>query len=96
LEKKVAGTYEKIPKATQGEEITAAENIDQIAQEIDQYQKEIENLQENITPTTPPVVKEQRKQEAVAQLQEIEQQVSTIADLFDQETQLWTKLEEDQ
>jgi hypothetical protein len=50
----------------------------------------------NLTPTTPPTVKEKRKQEAVAQLQEIEQQVSTTTDLFDQATQLWTKLEEDQ
>jgi hypothetical protein len=96
LEQKVAGTYEKIPKAAQGEEIIAAEQIDQIAQKIDQYQKEIENLREHLTPTTPPTVKEQRKQEAVAQLQEIEQQVSTTTDLFDQATQLWTKLEEDQ
>jgi hypothetical protein len=44
LEQKVAGTYEKIPQATQRDEITAAEKIDQIAQAIDQYQKEIENL----------------------------------------------------
>jgi hypothetical protein len=46
LEQKVAGTYEKIPQATQRDEITAEEKIDQIAQAIDQYQKEIENLQE--------------------------------------------------
>jgi hypothetical protein len=44
LEQKVAGTYEKIPQATQRDEIIAAEKIDRIAQEIDQYQKEIENL----------------------------------------------------
>jgi hypothetical protein len=69
--------------------------IDRIAQEIDQYQKEIENLQEQLTPTTPPAVKEKRKHEATTQLQEIEQQVSTIADLFDKATQLWTRLEED-
>jgi RNA-splicing ligase RtcB len=37
LEKKVAGTYEKIRKATQRDEITATKKIDQIAQEIDQY-----------------------------------------------------------
>jgi hypothetical protein len=41
-------------------------------------------------------VKEQRKQEATTQLQEIEQQVSTTTDLFDKATQLWTSLEEDQ
>jgi len=34
-------------------------------------------------PTTPLAVKEERKQEATAQLQEIEKQVSTAADLFD-------------
>jgi hypothetical protein len=44
LEQKVAGTYEKIPQATQRDEITATEKIDRIAQEIDQYHKEIENL----------------------------------------------------
>jgi chromosome segregation ATPase len=96
LEQKVAGTYEKIPQAAQSEEITAAENIDRIAQAIDQYQKEIENLREQLIPTTPPAVKEQRKQEATTQLQEIEQQVSTTTDLFDKATQLWTRLEEDQ
>jgi hypothetical protein len=41
LEQKVVGTYEKIPKTTQRDELTAVEKIDQIAQEIDQYQKEI-------------------------------------------------------
>jgi hypothetical protein len=45
LEQKVTGTYEKIPKTTQTDELTTVEKIDQIAQEIDQYQKEIENLQ---------------------------------------------------
>jgi hypothetical protein len=40
-------------------------------------------------------VKEKRKQEATTQLQEIEQQVSTTAELFDKATQLWTRLEED-
>jgi hypothetical protein len=49
-------------------EIIAVEKIDQIAHEIDQYQKEIEDLQEHLTPTTPPVVKEKRKQEVVEKL----------------------------
>jgi hypothetical protein len=92
----VAGTYEKIPKTAQRDELTTTKKIDQIAQAIDQYQKEIENLREQLTPTTPPAVREQRKQEATEQLQEIEQQVSTTTDLFDKATQLWTKLEEDQ
>jgi peptidoglycan hydrolase CwlO-like protein len=58
LEQKVARTYEKIPKIAQSDELTATEKINQIAQAINQYQKEIKNLCENITPTTPPVVKE--------------------------------------
>jgi hypothetical protein len=66
-------TYEKIPKTTQRDKLTTTEKIDQIAQEIDQYQKEIENLHEQLTPTTPPEVREKRKQEATKQLQEIEQ-----------------------
>jgi hypothetical protein len=64
LEQKVAGTYEKIPQAAQSEEFATTKKIDRIAQEIDQYQKEIENLREQLTPTTPPTIKEQRKQEA--------------------------------
>jgi hypothetical protein len=64
LEQKVAGTYEKIPKTAQRDELTTTEKIDQIAQEIDQYQKEIKNIHEQLTPTTPPEVREQRKQEA--------------------------------
>jgi hypothetical protein len=86
LEQKVAGIYEKIPQATQRDEITSAKNIDQIVQAIDQYQKEIDNLWETLTPTTPPTVKEQRKQEETMQLQEIEQQVITTADLFNKAT----------
>jgi prophage maintenance system killer protein len=92
----VEGTYENIPQAAQRDEITAVENIVQIAKVIDQYQKEIENLWEKLTPTTPPLVKEKRKQEAMVQLQEIEKQISTTTDLFDKAAQLWTKLEEDQ
>jgi hypothetical protein len=86
LEHKFTGTYEKIPKTAQMDELTVAENIDHIAHAIDQYQKEIENLHEQLTPTTPPAVKEQRNQEATMQLQEIEQQADTIVDLFDKAT----------
>jgi hypothetical protein len=68
LKQKVKGTYKKIPQATQREEITATKKIDQIVQAIYQYQKEIENLREQLTPTTPPTVKDQRKQEATTQL----------------------------
>ena len=96
LEQKVARAYENILKTTQRAELTATETIDQIAQRIDQYQQEIENLREQLTPTTPPKVREQRKQEAIEQIQEIERQVHATADLFDKATQLWMKLEEDQ
>jgi archaellum component FlaC len=87
--------FGKLPSTAQGNELLATEKIDQIAQAIDQYQKEIENLRDQIRPTNPPAVKEQRKQEATTQLQEIEKQVSTIADLFEKAAQLWTRLEED-
>jgi hypothetical protein len=63
----------KIPKTVQRDVLTTIEKIDQIAHEIDQYQKEIKNLHEHHTPTTPPAIKEQRKQEAIEKLQEIEQ-----------------------
>jgi archaellum component FlaC len=83
LEQKVTGTYEKIPQATQNKEIATTKKIDRIEQEIDQYHKESNNLREHLTPTTPPTVKEQRKHETTTHLQEIEQQVSKAADLFD-------------
>jgi hypothetical protein len=60
----VGGVFEKISSMSQGNELLIAGNIDQIVEAIDQYQKEIENLREQITLTTPPTVKEQRKQEA--------------------------------
>jgi hypothetical protein len=40
-------------------------------------------------------VKEKRKQEARAQLQEMEQQVSTAVELVDKVAQIWTRLEEE-
>jgi peptidoglycan hydrolase CwlO-like protein len=64
----VARTYEKIPKTAQRDKLTTSKKIDQIAQEIDQYQKEIENLHENLTPSTPLVVREQRKKEVIEKL----------------------------
>jgi hypothetical protein len=85
----------KLPTTTQGSELPSAEKIDQIAQEIDQYQKKIETLHGQIRPTTPPPVKEKRKQEAEMQLQELEKQISMAANLLDKEKQLWTRLEED-
>jgi acetyl-CoA carboxylase beta subunit len=62
----VGGFFEKLPITVQGNELLVEGNIDQIAQAIDQYQKEIENLLEHLTPITPPEMKEQRKQEAIA------------------------------
>jgi hypothetical protein len=72
LEQRVGGVFEKLPTTTQGNELLVAGKIDQITQAIDQYQKEIENLYEQLTPTTPPIVKEKRKQEATTQLHEME------------------------
>jgi tetrahydromethanopterin S-methyltransferase subunit B len=74
----VVVAYEKIPKTAQRTELMVTEKIDQIVQTIDQYQQEIENLWEQLTPTTPPEVKEQRKQEATMQIKEIERQVHAV------------------
>jgi hypothetical protein len=63
LEQKVVRTYEKIQKTAQSEELIAVEKIDQITQEIYQYHKKIKSLCEKLTPTTPPEVREKRKQE---------------------------------
>jgi archaellum component FlaC len=87
--------FGKLPTTAQGNELPAIEKINQIAQAIDQYQKDIETLSGQVRPTTPPAVKEQRKQEATMQLQELEKQVSMAADLLDKEVQLWTRMEED-
>jgi hypothetical protein len=72
LEHRVEDIFGKLPTTTQGSELPVAEKIDRIAHAIDQYQKEIETLHGQIRPTTPPAVKEQRKQEATTQLQELE------------------------
>jgi hypothetical protein len=72
MERRVEEFFVKLPTIAQGNELPAAENIDQIAQAIDQYQKEIKTLHGQIRPTTPPAMKEQRKQEATMQLQELE------------------------
>jgi hypothetical protein len=95
LECRVEEIFGKLPTTAQGSELPAAEIIDQIMQVIDQYQKEIETLCGQIIPTTPPEVKVQRKQEAKVQLQELEKQVSTVANLLDKAVQLWKNLEED-
>jgi hypothetical protein len=41
------------------------QKIDHIVQTIDQYRQEIEKLGEQLVPTTPPEVKEQRKKESI-------------------------------
>jgi FtsZ-binding cell division protein ZapB len=61
------------------------QNIDNIVQTIDQYRQEIENLKEKRIPTTPLEVKEQRRQEATRQMDEMERQFSAVVDLFDRE-----------
>jgi hypothetical protein len=72
LEQGLVVAYDKIPKSAQTTEPTTMQKIDQIVQTIDQYRQEIENLQEQLIPTTPPEVKEQRKQEAAGQMEEME------------------------
>jgi DNA repair exonuclease SbcCD ATPase subunit len=96
LEQGLVVAYDKIPKSAQTTELTTMQKIDQIVQTIDQYRQEIEHLREQLIPTTPPEVKEKRKQEATTQIEEMERQVRAAVDLFDKATQLWTKLEEDQ
>jgi hypothetical protein len=41
-------------------------------QTIDQYKKDIENLWEKCIPTTPPKVKDKRKNEATRQMEEMD------------------------
>jgi hypothetical protein len=72
LEQGLVVAYDRIPKSTQTTEPTTMQKIDQIVQTIDQYRQEIENLQEQLIPTTPPEVKEQRKQEATGKMEEME------------------------
>jgi hypothetical protein len=83
LERRVGEIFGKLPNTMEGNELPATEKIDQIAQAIVQYQKEIGDLREQLTPTTPPAVKEQRRQATTMQIQEMEKQVSTTTDLLD-------------
>jgi hypothetical protein len=96
LEKGLALVYDIIPKSVQIEEPMMTQKIDQIVQTINQYMKDIENLQEQLIPTTPLEVKEQRKQEVAGKMEKMELQVNVVVDLFDRATQIWIKLEEDQ
>ena len=95
MERRVEEIFGKLPTTTQGNELPAAKNIDQIAQAIDRYKKEIEGLQEQLTPKNPLIVKEKRKQEETTQLQETKHQVRTAAEFFNKAVQLWTRLDED-
>jgi RNAse (barnase) inhibitor barstar len=89
--------YDKISKRKQITELTTTQKIDQIVKKIDQYRQEIKNLWEQLIPTTPLEVKDQRKQEETRKMEEMERQVSATINLFDRvATQLWKKLEEDQ
>jgi hypothetical protein len=71
LEKGLFVAYEIIPKSAQTTELTMTQHIDQNVKTIDQYKQEIENLQEQLISTTPPEVKEQRKQEGARKMEEM-------------------------
>ena len=64
-------SYEKIPKSAQTIELTMMQKIDRIVQTIDQYKQDIEHLQEQLMPTTPPEVKDQRKNEETTHIEEM-------------------------
>jgi len=85
LEQGVATAYDRILNSMQIAKSTTAQNIDHIVQTIDQYRNDIENLKEQLIPTTPLEVKEQRRQEAAGQMEEMERRVSAVVDLFDRE-----------
>jgi hypothetical protein len=70
LEQGLTTMYNRIPNNAQAAERSAEEKINLIAQTIDQYRQEIEELKEKLNPTTPPEVREQRKEEAALQMVE--------------------------
>jgi hypothetical protein len=72
IEQGVVVAYDRSPKREKTEDPTTRQKIDQIVQTIDQYKQEIKNLQEQLIPTTPLEVKEQRKQKEVRQMDEME------------------------
>jgi hypothetical protein len=72
LEQGVVAAYNRISNSAQITEPTTTQKIDHIVQTIDQYRQEIKTLWEQLIPTTPPEVKEQRKQEVAGQMEEIE------------------------
>jgi hypothetical protein len=45
--------------------------------------RRLKTFREQLIPTTPPEVKEQRRKEVAGQMEEMERQVSAVVDLFD-------------
>jgi archaellum component FlaC len=88
--------YNHIPDNVQVEKKRAEEKLNLIAKTIDQYRQEIEELKEKLNTVTPMKVREQRKLEVAIQINEMEKQVSAVEELFDQATQLWKMIEEDE
>jgi chromosome segregation ATPase len=96
IEQGVTTVYNHIPESAQAENTSAEEKLKLISKTIEHYRQEIEELKEKLTPTTPPEVREQRKQEVALQMEAMEEQVSATTGLFDRATQLWTTLDEDE
>jgi hypothetical protein len=80
----------------QAPERSAEEKIKMISQTIDGYKQEIEELKENLNPMTPLEVREQREQQSALQIVEMVKEAREVEELFRQNTQIWTILEEDE
>jgi hypothetical protein len=79
IEQGVTTVYNHLPDSMQAESPSTEEKLNNISQTIDHYRKQIEELKEKLTPTTPPEVREQRKEEVALQLEELEKQANTTA-----------------
>jgi hypothetical protein len=63
---------------------------------MDGYKQEIVELVGKLTPTTPPEVRSERKQQETKQTDSIALEVKEVAELYERTTQIWTSLEEDE
>jgi predicted nucleic acid-binding Zn-ribbon protein len=77
IEQRVTTIYNHLPDNVHAESSSTEEKLKMIAQTIDHYRKQIEDLKEKLTPTTPPEVREKRKEEVALQLVELEKQANT-------------------
>jgi predicted nucleic acid-binding Zn-ribbon protein len=83
LEWKLKEVFTRIPDNMQETMNNAEEQIQIIAQTLEDYKKDIEELKENLTPTTPPKVTDEREQQTTLQVAMLEKEAEKVIQRFD-------------